>query len=145
MTPAQRIDVVEEAKTWLGTPWRHMQRVKGLGVDCANLPAAVYEACGLIDHVEAEYPRQWMLHRKEDRFVEWIVRAGGVEIAREGLQPGDLIVWKFGLCFSHSGFLIEGTTILHAYVNVGVCYGDMARDTDLSEREARYFTIGGES
>ena len=53
MTPAMRDAVVAEAKTWLGTPWRHMQRIKGVGVDCANLPAAVYEACGVIEHVEA--------------------------------------------------------------------------------------------
>ena len=143
MTPAQREAVVAEAKTWLGTPWRHMQRLKGVGVDCANLPAAVYETCGVIEHVEAEYPRQWMLHRKQDRFVEWIFAVGGREIDRAELQSGDLILWKFGNTFSHSGFWLGDGAVLHAYVGIGVGYGDMARDIDLSERECRCFTIGG--
>ena len=142
MTPAMRDAVVAEAKTWLGTPWRHMQRIKGVGVDCANLPAAVYEACGVIEHVEAEYPRQWMLHRKQDRFIEWILAVGGREIDEAGLLPGDLVLWKFGLTFSHSGFWLGDGSVLHAQIDVGVAYGDMTRDIDLSERERRCFTVG---
>jgi cell wall-associated NlpC family hydrolase len=142
MTPEQREAVIAEAKTWLGTPWRHMQRLKGVGVDCANLPADVYEKCGVIDHLEADYPRQWMLHRKQDRFIEWIVFAGGREITFDELLPGDLILWKFGLTYSHSGFWLGDGVILHAYIGQGVVYGDMNRDIDLKERERRYFTIG---
>ena len=143
MTPAQRDAVVAEALGWLGTPWRHMQRLKGVGVDCANLPAAVYEACGVIAHVQAEYPRQWMLHRKQDRFIEWILAVGGREIDEVDLLPGDLVLWKFGNTFSHSGFWLGAGAVLHAQIGVGVAYGDMTRDIDLCERERRYFTIGG--
>lgn len=142
MTPAQRVAVMAEVQTWLGTPWHHNQRCKGHAVDCANLPAAVYEACGLIDHVEADYPRQWMIHRKEDRFIEWILKSGGREIEKGALDVGDLIVWKFGNTFSHSGFYAGGGQVIHAYVGVGVAYGDLTRDIDLAEREKRYFTIG---
>jgi cell wall-associated NlpC family hydrolase len=145
MTPAQRDAVVAEALTWLGTPWHHNQRLKGVGVDCANLPAAVYEACGVIEHLEADYPRQWMLHRKQDRFIEWIVFAGGREITFDELLPGDLVLWKFGLTFSHSGFWLGGGRVLHAYIGQGVGYGDMTRDIDLAERERRYFTIGSDA
>jgi cell wall-associated NlpC family hydrolase len=142
VTPAQRQAVIAEAKTWLGTPWRHNQRLKGVAVDCANLPASVYEACGVIEHVSDEYPRQWMLHRKQDRFIEWIERVGGREITFEELQPGDLVLWKFGHTYSHSGFWVGDGVVIHAYVDVGVGYGDMTRDIDLKERESRYFTIG---
>ena len=143
MTPEQREAVVSEAKTWLGTPWRHMQRLKGVGVDCANLPASVYEACGVIEHIEAEYPRQWMLHRKQDRFIEWVLAVGGIEIDEADLQHGDLVLWKFGNTFSHSGFWLGGGVVIHAQIDVGVAYGDMTRDIDLSERERRFFTVRG--
>ncbi len=143
MTPAQREAVIAEARTWLGTPWRHMQRLKGVGVDCANLPCAVYEAVGVAPHIEAEYPRQWMIHRKDDRFVEWILNHGGREISATDVQPGDLILWKFGNTFSHSGFYVGGAQVIHAYIGGGVAYGDMTRDIDLVEREKRYFTVGG--
>src|SRR5882672_3865378 len=29
--------IVKEARTWIGTPFRHQGRIKGLGVDCANM------------------------------------------------------------------------------------------------------------
>ena len=36
----ERAAVVAEAMTWIGTPWAHMAHLKGVGVDCANLPIA---------------------------------------------------------------------------------------------------------
>jgi len=29
--------LIDEARTWLGTPYHHQPRVKGVGVDCAML------------------------------------------------------------------------------------------------------------
>jgi NlpC/P60 family putative phage cell wall peptidase len=52
-----RAEIVAEAKTWIGTPWRHQQSTKGVGADCARglivgvarelgLPeAAAFETC----------------------------------------------------------------------------------------------------
>ena len=34
-------DVVREAKTWLGTPFHHQGRLKGVGVDCAGVIVCV--------------------------------------------------------------------------------------------------------
>jgi cell wall-associated NlpC family hydrolase len=60
-----RQDVVREALGWEGTPYHHRARLRGVGVDCAMLPAMVYEAVGLIPRVEPDYSPQWMLHRDE--------------------------------------------------------------------------------
>lgn len=48
-----RIDVVREARSWLGTPWRHQGRRKGVGVDCVGFIAEVARAVGLMDFQEA--------------------------------------------------------------------------------------------
>ena len=40
--------IVEEARSWLGTPYHHQAMVKGAGVDCAMILVAVYRAVGLI-------------------------------------------------------------------------------------------------
>lgn len=40
-------EVVEQARTWLGTPWQHQGRRKGLGVDCAGLIIGVAAELGL--------------------------------------------------------------------------------------------------
>ena len=48
----QRQAVVAEALTWLGTPYHHRARVKGAGVDCGQLLAAVFEGAGVLRHVD---------------------------------------------------------------------------------------------
>ena len=40
-------DVVAEARRWLGTPWRHQARLRGVGVDCGGLVVCVAQALGL--------------------------------------------------------------------------------------------------
>jgi hypothetical protein len=73
VSAAERQAVVAEARAWLGTPWHHEARVKGAGVDCGQFLAAVFEACGLVEHVEVEpYPQDWALHRGEERFLKTV-------------------------------------------------------------------------
>ena len=38
---ASRAAVVAEAIAWLGTPYHHRARIKGVGVDCAQLALGV--------------------------------------------------------------------------------------------------------
>ncbi len=40
-------DIVQEAREYLGTPWKHQARVKGLAVDCIGLIGGVAVALGL--------------------------------------------------------------------------------------------------
>jgi NlpC/P60 family putative phage cell wall peptidase len=44
----KRAELVAEGRSWLRTPFRHQARVKGAGVDCANLIIAVGEVCGVL-------------------------------------------------------------------------------------------------
>ena len=52
MTAFQRAVVTAEAATWLRTPYHLMGRVKGGGTDCLMLLAGLYEAAGVIPHIE---------------------------------------------------------------------------------------------
>lgn len=38
----KNLQAVAEAITWLGTPYHHQGRVKGVGVDCGTLLCEVY-------------------------------------------------------------------------------------------------------
>jgi cell wall-associated NlpC family hydrolase len=138
---ATREDVVREALRWEGTPYHDHARILGVGVDCAQLPCAVYEAVGLVPHLEPRYPRQWFLHRDEERFLEW-VRPHATEISREQAGPGDLGIWRFGRTYSHSAIIIDPPVVLHA-VRLGgaVMRADMGRDIDLVSRPALFFTL----
>lgn len=113
-----RAEVVAEARTWLMTPYHHRARVRGSGVDCANLPAAVYEACGLAPHIDPEYSQQWMLHRDEEEFLNYVL-PNAREIEFAAVKPGDLLVWKFYRTFSHSAIVIDLPIVIHSALVAG--------------------------
>lgn len=142
MTEAEaRAAIVAEALSWLMTPYHHCARIKGAGVDCAQMPAAVFEACGLVPHLAPEYSPQWMLHRDEEQYLSWI-KPHAREITREELKPGDLAVYKFGRVYSHSAIVIDPPTVIHAMQRAGaVVLTDMDRDADLIGRPVLYFTV----
>ena len=136
-----RAEVVAEARSWELTPYHHRARLKGIGVDCAQLPIAVYAACGLFPPFDPAYPADWMLHRGEELFLTAVLERGR-EIGRDELGPGDLALWRYGRCFSHAGIVIEPPVVLHAVLRAGaVVRGDMDRDQELASRPVRFFTL----
>lgn len=136
-----REDVVREALRWEGTPYHHRARLRGIGVDCAMLPAAVYEAVRLIPRVEPDYSPQWMLHRDEEQFLGWVTRFAR-EIPRRAVGPGDLAIWKYGRCYSHAAIVIDLPEVLHAVIRGGgVVRGNADRDEELRSRPVKFFTL----
>jgi cell wall-associated NlpC family hydrolase len=138
---ALRQAICAEAISWERTPYHHHARLKGIGVDCAQLPAAVYEAAGAIPHLEPEYSEQWMLHRDEELYLAEIRRYAR-EIPLEAIQPADLIVWKFGRTYSHSAIVLDPPIVIHAVIKGGaVIRADIGRDEDLRSRPRMAFSI----
>ena len=114
MTAFQRAVVTAEAATWLRTPYHHMGRVKGGGTDCLMLLAGVYEAAGVIPHIEVPfYPPDWHLHRSVERYLD-----GLMQYAREVKGPplpGDAVLFKFGRCFAHGAIVVGWPRLIHAW------------------------------
>lgn len=54
-----RADVVAQAREWIGTPFHHQARLKGVGVDCIGLVIGVARELGIVaaDFDIAAYPR----------------------------------------------------------------------------------------
>jgi cell wall-associated NlpC family hydrolase len=133
----QRQRVAAEAETWLRTPYHHMGRVKDGGTDCLMLLAEVYEAAGVISHVEVPfYPPDWNLHRDAERYLQGLMR-----YAREIAGPpqrGDVAVFKFGRCFAHGAIVIAWPLLIHAWCDAGVVFAD-AHQAPLSGRQVRFF------
>ena len=136
-----RCRVRDEALTWLRTPYHHHGRVKGVGVDCGQLLAAVYEAAGVIDPIDPRYVQDWHLHRDRDLFVEFVESTGAKPIDPDRLGMGDIIVWKWGRAFSHGAIVLTPPQVLHSYVGVGVTIDDMTTHGELSTRESRCFSF----
>jgi cell wall-associated NlpC family hydrolase len=142
MTEAEtRAAIVAEALSWERTPYMSHARLKGVGVDCAMLPAAVYEAVGIIPQLNPTYTADWMMHRDEEQFLGFVLPHAH-EIPECELQPGDLVIWKFGRTFSHSAIVIDYPTVLHAVIRGGaVIRADMTQDVDLIDRPRKCFSV----
>ncbi len=121
MSPELRARGVAEAWTWAGTKYHHHARLKGVGVDCANLLAGVYEAVGVIEPVDLGwYSAQWHMHHSRQLFVEWLEKLGAVRLpAGQAPQAFDIGVWHYGHTYSHGGIVVEAGAdplVLHAYI-----------------------------
>jgi len=133
----RRLAVIEEARRWLGTPYHHMGRVKGAGTDCLMMLAEVYEAAGVVPHLEVPfYSPDWHLHRDAEHYLEGMTRYAR-EIAGPP-QPGDVALFKFGRCFAHGAIVIEWPRLIHAWHNAGVLCAD-ATQPPLAARPVRFF------
>jgi cell wall-associated NlpC family hydrolase len=141
---AQRAAVVAEARSWLGTPYHNCADIKGAGVDCGMLLVRVFVDTGLCQPFEPRpYSADWHLHRSEERYLGFILDHA-VEVMEP--QPGDLMVLRFGRCYSHGGIVtnVSPLTIVHAYFSARrVIEEEVDRDGPLSdpERKPRFFSI----
>jgi NlpC/P60 family putative phage cell wall peptidase len=138
-----RRKVVEEALSWIGTPFHHAARVKGAGVDCLMLLAEVYERAGVAGHVAPPfYVPDWHLHRNAERYMEGLLQyARPIDGPPQGPPPqaGDIALFRFGRTFSHGAIVVGWPRLIHAYWAIGVVWGD-ATLYPLKGREVRFFT-----
>lgn len=109
----------EELDSWLGTPYRHLSKVKSKGVDCINFVVAVLEKLKANQGrnlIVPPYSKDWHLHRGEQKLIHEIERQIPVEkigyrdnknklIFSENLGNGDIILFKFGRHSAHCGIL----------------------------------------
>lgn len=138
MSLVARATVVQEALSWVGTPYHPHGRLKGIGVDCAMLPAEVYTAAGVIPAIDVEhYPIDWHLHRDEERYLRYVEPYASLTSTP---LPGDLAVYRWGRCFAHGAIILQWPQIVHAVIDEGVtrALGDVGR---LAGREVRFYTL----
>lgn len=132
--------VINEAISWLLTPFHHEARIKGAGVDCGMFIADVFEKTGLIPHEKIDhYPRDFMLHRDEEWYLALVEKYfNKTELP---LLPGDLILTKNGRLYSHGMIVIEYPVIIHASApDKKVLYADVSK-TPLSAKPLKYFRL----
>lgn len=60
-----------EAESWLGTPYRHLQRCRGRGADCTLFIGQALLDAGVLERLEyTYYPRDWHEHTREEYVLE---------------------------------------------------------------------------
>ena len=130
-----RAAVVAEARSWIGTPYRHAGDIKGACVDCGMLLVRVFVDLGLVEPFDPRpYSRDWAQHRSEEMYLTTLLaRAKPIAVPR----PGDVAVFRYGRCHSHGGIVTNPAplTIVHAFASAGrVIEEDVTRVADVAER-----------
>ena len=97
--PSARSDVVVEALSLLGTPYRFGGSSPDIGFDCS----------GLVRHVFASV-LNWNLPRRAEE-----ISGVGHPVSRTELQPGDLVFFNTRrFAFSHVGIYLGESRFIHA-------------------------------
>jgi NlpC/P60 family putative phage cell wall peptidase len=135
-----RDQIVAEARTWIGTPYHHEARLKGVGVDCATF---IYEVLLTVHAMEPKvldhYSTNWFLHTNDERYMIEVMKIAD-EI--EAPKPGDLAMFKYGRAYAHAAIVLQWPIIVHASRQArAVVFGDASVDGELLYRNPRFFQL----
>lgn len=147
--------LIEEARSWLGTPYHHRARVKGAGVDCGQLVIASHVDSGLVEDFDPGfYTTDWHLHRFEDLYIQFVEahlrRIDDAELsvaARLSINSAydapsaSVIVFRVGRTFSHGGIITQWPFFIHAYQPSGIVEEVSLLNTPMSRRPARIYML----
>ena len=144
----ERSLVVGIAFEYLKTPYHPCAKLKGIGVDCLTLLSCVFEDAGLVENVPLpNYSPQFMMNRSDEQYM-----SGLLEYTHEihtPPKPGDIVLWKFGRCFSHSAIVVEWPIVIHAHIGSGTQLEDVSKAVWLSDmkdgspRPRKFFSYWG--
>lgn len=117
-----RAAIVAEARTWLGTPYRHQASTRGAGCDCFGLIRGVWRAFyGAEPEAIPPYSRDWGSVTGKEAMIA-SARRHLVEVEPGAIQPGDVVVFRFrrGSVAKHAGIVSEPGRFIHAQEHVPV-------------------------
>lgn len=120
-----RQGIVDEARSWLGTPYVHQASVKGAGTDCLGLLRGVWRAqFGHEPEAVPTYSMDWSEPQGEERMWSAARRHLIEKIPDDGAE-GDVLLFRMrdGRVAKHVG-IISATgaepRFIHAYSGYGV-------------------------
>jgi NlpC/P60 family putative phage cell wall peptidase len=114
--------VVAEARSWIGTGYRHQASLKGVGCDCLGLIRGVWRALhGDEPELTPAYAPDWAEATGEERLAA-AARRHLVEIEPAEANPGDVLLfrWRPHLPAKHAAILTASDRMIHAYDGAAV-------------------------
>jgi NlpC/P60 family putative phage cell wall peptidase len=122
MRPITSAMIIAEARSWIGTPYRHQASLKGVGCDCLGLLRGVWRPLvGAEPEMAPPYAPDWA----EASGAETLATAARrhlVEIAIADISPGDVVLfrWRTGLPAKHAAILTAPDRFVHAHDGASV-------------------------
>jgi NlpC/P60 family putative phage cell wall peptidase len=115
--------LVAEARSWIGTPYRHQASLKGVGCDCLGLIRGIWRGC-IGDEPEAPppYAPDWAEARGEETLAEAALRHL-VPVPCDAFRAGDVLLfrWRDGCVSKHIAMASSQAAMIHAHENAAVC------------------------
>ena len=105
---ADRERFVHEALTWIGTPYHPHARVKHGGVDCAQFLAGAAEGAGLVMG-SVDLRRDYSIAKPAGNEYTDLILRYCYEIPETDAQRGDIVLYKTGHGWMHSGIVLDWT------------------------------------
>ena len=99
--------LIDEAMTWLGTPYKYSWQIKGKGTDCSGMVVGVYGCIGI-----AGLPRN---SAKQAEYCR--------NLKAKDVEVGDLVFFATGKDphkISHVGIMLDNDNFIHASTSKGV-------------------------
>ena len=113
--------IVAEARSWIGTPYRHQASLKAVGCDCLGLLRGVWRAVmGAEPELPPPYSPDWA-----EAGANTLVAAARrhlVEVALLDLAPGDVLLfrWRETLPAKHCAIATSESTMIYAHDGAAV-------------------------
>lgn len=112
--------VVEEARRWIGTPYKHQASVLGAGTDCLGLIRGLWRAFyGEEPEAPPPYSRDWAERHGRETMIEAFDRFLSPVPAfdRNDLPPGAVVLFRFRSSSpaKHAAVVSTPSAIVHAY------------------------------
>ena len=105
--------IVETARSWLGTPYRHLAATKHAGCDCLGLIRGVWaELYGALPEVPN--------YRAEARDHRDLLAAAEGRLQRVELGAGAIVLFRLGAVPRHCGIMTGPGRFIHAQERIGV-------------------------
>jgi NlpC/P60 family putative phage cell wall peptidase len=124
--PLTRSDIVTEARSWIGTPYRHQASLKSVGCDCLGLVRGVWRATmGAEPERTPPYAPGWAEAAAGEPLAEAAARHL-VAIERAAFCPGDVLLfrWRKHLPAKHMAIVTAPGLMVHAHD--GACVAEVA-------------------
>ncbi len=117
-----RMQIVQEARSWIGTPYRHQASLKGIGCDCLGLVRGVWRATlGEEPQAVPPYARDWAEAVRDEPLAEAGMRYF-LRIAPQDFGSGDVLLfrWRDGFPAKHAAIVASAATMIHAHDGAAV-------------------------
>lgn len=112
---------VAEVRTWIGTPFVHAGRARGVGVDCVGILAGSAQAVGLAIEDQANYSPLVDSAYLVSQLLKYCRL-----VPLHDRRAGDILLFSVQGNAQHTGVMVSDRTFVHAYQTAGrVCESDL--------------------